>query len=242
MDRPQLRHERAADDHERRNRRHGGQPPNVDVDSRPELDERETQERDEQKVEDDRAERTPRTALIVAIAIHGVVQRAQLVVLLTADDLVRADDLLTGEDIVLRVGDRPAHLVATKLRRGAIRHDRRMEERCDQAHVERIAGARSRVGMDQAGARHEHVERGHAVGCKAAVLAAGADDDLPAHGVEHARTGDSRRQPAIEHATDGGKQRRAVALRRQIRCFAGGQLQPPTRRGALNRRGGRLGR
>ena len=136
MHRPKLRHERAADDHERGDRGDGSEPSNVDVDLRPELHERQPEQRDEQEVEDDRSERSPRTALVVAILVDRVVQRAQFLVLLAAHDFVRANDLLPREHVVLGVGDRPAHLLATELRRGVIRHDRRMEERRDQPHVQ----------------------------------------------------------------------------------------------------------
>ena len=61
--------------------------------------------------------------------IDGIVQSAQLVVLLAANDFVRADDLLADADFIFRRRDRSTHVFPTELGRRGIGHDRGMKQR-----------------------------------------------------------------------------------------------------------------
>ena len=107
------------------------------------------------------------------------------------------------------------HFLATSSRGGAVGDDRGMEERREQAHVQRIADGGAGIRMNQPRAADERRERRDAVRRQASILARAAHDDRAADRVDRARARDAGAQPAIEHAAERQHERGCAAVRRR---------------------------
>ena len=234
MHRLQQRHGGAANQHKRGRCRHGQQPSEVLVDLRAADDDRQSKQRDEKEVEQNGADDSTARAFAAVPAVDRIVERAELFVLLASDHLVRANDLFTGQHVVLRDRNTAARFFATQLRGGSVGDDRGMEERREQTDVQRIADGGTRIRVNQPGAADERRECCDAVRQHASILARAAHDDGTVDGVHRARARHADAEPAIEHTTERQHERGAAPFSGEIRRLRNGELHSPTRRRALH--------